>query len=84
MLPAFKGGLSSRTIVGESGPIHLVKSSLETDAKLMPLYRYMCAHCDREIGVGIHSSNHNNSTTAAMTDIEAEQVLRTHFAATRR
>ena len=48
---AFRGGLSSRTIVGESGPIHLVRSALETDASLVPLYRFMCAHADREAGV---------------------------------
>ena len=85
MLPAFKGGLSSRTVVGESGPIHLVKSSLETDARLVPLYRYMCEHCDREAslaggggsGGGEAGHNHNHDVSEAE---EAEKVLRAHFA----
>jgi hypothetical protein len=43
MRPALRGGLSSRAIAGESGPLHLRDtfgvSSLELDAKLVPLYR---------------------------------------------
>eukprot|EP01043_Picozoa_sp_COSAG02_P018280 COSAG02_NODE_849_length_16548_cov_6.418384_18_plen_423_part_00 len=83
MRRAFKGGLSSRTIVGESGPIHLVKSSLETDASLMPLYRFMCEHADREAGVVVSRQAPTGSlstTSNVMSEAEAEEVLRQHFA----
>ena len=48
MRPALKGGLSSRCIVGESGPLHLVKDPMALDAKLVPLYRAMAKHADVE------------------------------------
>ncbi len=38
------GGLSSRCIVGEAGPMHLVTDALGLDAKLVPLYRAMAAY----------------------------------------
>lgn len=83
MRPAFKGGLSSRTIVGESGPIHLVKSALETDARLVPLYRYMCQHCDGEAGLAATQSVGPPRTTDrgadAMSKEEADRVLSAHF-----
>ena len=43
---AFDHGLSSRTIVGESGPIHLVTDPLAVDASLVPLWRAMAEYCD--------------------------------------
>eukprot|EP01046_Picozoa_sp_COSAG06_P040769 COSAG06_NODE_4969_length_3822_cov_2.028464_2_plen_482_part_00 len=86
MRRAFKGGLSSRTIVGESGPIHLVKSALETDASLMPLYRFMCEHADREAGLApsARSAAPRGAPSApigVMSEAEAEAVLRQHFGA---
>eukprot|EP01052_Picozoa_sp_SAG31_P041571 SAG31_NODE_6339_length_2057_cov_3.064351_1_plen_506_part_00 len=45
---ALRGGLSSRCIVGESGPWQLVVDSMALDAKLVPLYRLMAAHADQE------------------------------------
>lgn len=48
MLPALKGGLSSRCIVGESGPLHLVKDPMELDAKLVPLYKAMAKIADED------------------------------------
>ena len=41
-----KGGLSSRVICGESGPMHGVSDPLTLDAKLVPLYRMMARWCD--------------------------------------
>jgi sugar phosphate isomerase/epimerase len=46
MMPALKGGLSSRTISGETGPMHLVKDTLTQDAALVPLYRAMARWAD--------------------------------------
>lgn len=46
MMPALDGGLSSRTIAGESGPMHLVTDTLTQDAVLVPLYRAMARYAD--------------------------------------
>ena len=46
MEPALQGGLSSRAIVGESGPAFLVRDALELDARLVPLYRHMARFAD--------------------------------------
>lgn len=46
MLPGLAGGLSSRAIVGETGPMHLVKDTLTLDAALVPLYRAMARYAD--------------------------------------
>jgi len=43
---ALAGGLSSRAISGETGPLHLVKDSLTQDASLVPLYRAMARYAD--------------------------------------
>ncbi len=40
------GGLSSRTICGETGPLHLVTQTLDQDASLVPLYRAMARYAD--------------------------------------
>eukprot|EP00947_MAST-08B_sp_MAST-8B-sp1_P003372 g3372.t1 len=45
--PGLKGGLSSRCIVGESGPIHLVSDPLAVDKALVPLYRAMARYADK-------------------------------------
>jgi hypothetical protein len=47
--PALVGGLSSRVIVGESGPMHLVTDALGLDAKLVPLWRAMAAYADQQL-----------------------------------
>lgn len=44
--PGLEGGLSSRVICGESGPMHDVSDPLTLDAKLVPLYRMMAAFAD--------------------------------------
>jgi sugar phosphate isomerase/epimerase len=46
MKPALEGGLSSRTITGETGPAFLVKDTLTQDAALVPLYRAMARYAD--------------------------------------
>ena len=46
MKPGLAGGLSSRTISGETGPMHLVKDTLTQDASLVPLYRAMARYAD--------------------------------------
>lgn len=46
MKPALAGGLSSRTICGETGPMHLVTDTLTQDAALVPLYRAMARFAD--------------------------------------
>ncbi len=46
MLPALQHGLSSRCILGETGPMHLVTKTLDQDAKLIPLYRAMARYAD--------------------------------------
>lgn len=46
MKPALEGGLSSRTISGETGPMHLVTDTLTQDAALVPLYRAMARYAD--------------------------------------
>ena len=52
MEPALQGGLSSRAIVGESGPAFLVRDALELDARLVPLYRHMARYADERAGAG--------------------------------
>jgi sugar phosphate isomerase/epimerase len=44
--PGLEGGLSSRVICGESGPMHQVSDPLTVDASLVPLYRMMAAFAD--------------------------------------
>lgn len=46
MKPCLEGGLTSRTISGETGPMHLVKDTLTQDASLVPLYRAMARYAD--------------------------------------
>lgn len=46
MLAGLKGGLSSRTVSGETGPMHLVRKTLDQDAALVPLYRAMARYAD--------------------------------------
>ncbi|MCC6579452.1 MAG: TIM barrel protein [Phycisphaeraceae bacterium] len=46
MKPALAQGLSSRCVIGESGPMHLVKDTLTQDALLVPLYRAMARYAD--------------------------------------
>lgn len=46
MTGALEGGLSSRAISGETGPLHLVQDPLTQDAALVPLYRAMARYAD--------------------------------------
>jgi hypothetical protein len=46
MKAGLQGGLSSRTISGETGPMHLVTETLTQDAALVPLYRAMARYAD--------------------------------------
>jgi hypothetical protein len=46
MKPGLHGGPSSRTICGETGPLHLVSDTLTQDAALVPLYRAMARYAD--------------------------------------
>lgn len=46
MKAGLEGGISSRAICGETGPMHLVKDTLSLDAKLVPLYRAMARYAD--------------------------------------
>lgn len=48
MKDGLAGGMSSRTIVGESGPMHLVTDTLTLDASLVPLYRAMANYADNQ------------------------------------
>ena len=49
---ALRGGLSSRCIMGETGPIHLVGGdrTLDLDASLVPLFRMMAEYADEQVG----------------------------------
>lgn len=44
--PGLRGGLSSRVICGESGPMHLQTDPMSQDAKLVPLWRAMATYAD--------------------------------------
>ena len=46
------GGLSSRVVAGESGPMHDVDDPLTLDAKLVPLYKFMAAYADASVEGG--------------------------------
>lgn len=46
MKPALAHGLSSRCILGETGPMQTVKDSLTQDASLVPLWRAMARYAD--------------------------------------
>ncbi|MEX0776056.1 MAG: hypothetical protein WD042_10140 [Phycisphaeraceae bacterium] len=49
MKPCLAAGFSSRVIVGETGPMHLVKDTLTQDAALVPLYRAMARFADAAV-----------------------------------
>lgn len=46
---ALSQGLSSRTICGEAGPIHLVEDPLTQDAKMLPLLKLMAQYADQAV-----------------------------------
>eukprot|EP01051_Picozoa_sp_SAG22_P003286 SAG22_NODE_158_length_16966_cov_26.252446_5_plen_456_part_00 len=83
MKPALKGGLSSRVVVGESGPMHLVKGAIQLDAKLVPLYRRMAAYADAEAGIptgaGGGGAGHSSAARGDGDLASAEAVLAQHF-----
>lgn len=82
--PALEGGLSSRVIMGESGPMHLVEDSITLDAKLVPLWRAMAEYADsHSSGRSGSSSDHSSSRSSSnISAEEADRVLAAHFAAT--
>eukprot|EP01046_Picozoa_sp_COSAG06_P036837 COSAG06_NODE_4101_length_4573_cov_2.309119_1_plen_491_part_00 len=91
--PALEGGLSSRVIMGESGPMHEVKDSVGLDAKLVPLWRAMAAYADAHSGAGAGpgpafrggasgGAGSNTTSSSSFSPEEAERVLAAHFAAT--
>ena len=82
--PALQGGLSSRVIMGESGPMHLVKDSVSLDAKLVPLWRAMAEYADSHSSGGPASARSSGPTSSTYSPEEADRVLAAHFAATRR
>ena len=45
-LPALVGGLSSRWVLGETGPMHMVGDPLTLDRALVPLWRKIAAAAD--------------------------------------
>ena len=51
-LPGLRGGLSSRVICGESGPMHLQTDPLTQDAKLVKLWRAMARVADESAAQG--------------------------------
>ena len=55
---ALKGGLTSRCIMGETGPMNLVDGTrtLDLDASLVPLFRLMANYADEEVGAIPRSS----------------------------
>eukprot|EP01084_Bolivina_argentea_P207715 354352_1 len=53
-------GLSSRVIVGESGPWQLVDDALEQDKKLVPLLRAMADYCDIQVETNEFDTNKFN------------------------
>ena len=89
MRPALRGGLSSRAIGGESGPLHLRDTfgvcALELDAKLVPLYRHMAQHADREAGAptsgaaATAAAGPGAGGGGAMSAAEADAILTKHF-----
>ena len=88
MRPALRGGLSSRAIGGEGGPLHLRDTfgvcALELDAKLVPLYRHMAQHADREAGApsgaaATAAAGPGAGGGGAMSAAEADAILTKHF-----
>eukprot|EP01084_Bolivina_argentea_P207719 354362_1 len=58
-----KNGLTSRVIVGESGPYHLVKDPLTQDQRMMPLLRAMAQYCDSQVGLNEYNEQSNPFVT---------------------
>ena len=52
-LPAIRGGLSSRWVLGETGPMHLVTDALSLDRSLLPLWRKIAAAADASAGSSV-------------------------------
>ena len=55
--PAIKGGLSSRWVLGETGPMYGVKDALTLDRKLIPLWQKIAAAADEQVESSSPSSN---------------------------
>ena len=52
-LPAIRGGLSSRWVLGETGPMHLVTDALSLDRSLLPLWRKIATAADASAGSSV-------------------------------
>lgn len=65
-------------IMGESGPLHLVKDALGLDAKLVPLWREMARYADAQIGVG-GGQREAGPTRGELSMTEADRILSAHF-----
>ena len=86
--PALQGGLSSRCIMGESGPMHLVTDAVSLDARLVPLWRAMAEYADAHSssggGRGPPAGGPTASGSTNYSAEEAERVLAAHFATQQR
>ena len=63
-LPAIRGGLSSRWVLGETGPMHLVTDALSLDRSLLPLWRKIAAAADASAGSSVRSDVRGPSAAA--------------------
>ena len=75
-------------IMGESGPLHMVKDALGLDAKLVPLWRAMARYADAQIGAGEEAGRGEGLRSVAvraqggeLSTAEADRILEMHFAA---
>lgn len=61
-------GLSSRTIVGETGPWMHVRNAMAQDASLVPLYRLMAAKADEHAGIADKDASKTSECANPFTD----------------
>jgi len=69
-------GLSSRTIVGETGALHLVDGprSLQLDAQLVPLWRMFARHADAMVAADDRGQSNNPFSSGGGEDSEMRQL----------
>lgn len=67
--PAIEGGLSSRWVLGETGPMYGVTDALTLDQKLIPLWRKIAAAADEQVRAG-HGQKSTASKAPAAASIE--------------
>ena len=78
--------LCGSVIMGESGPLHMVKDALGLDAKLVPLWRAMARYADAQIGADEEVGRREGLRGAAvgaqggeLSTAEADRILAAHF-----